>query len=328
MTAKQTRSSRNRNTPRKPSPGSLGEMLDDAGFQPLGRRIKISERDVAKESPPPKWVGPVAEFLWSALPDPATGQWDHLFISAFESACQTLVALGEAAKALGGGIKASAHPALPATLPRWDDVATIVVSLAAQVNLLEYRHFTGARARPSPTGLRPSNIRAARGCGPAYLAPEAFGVFESLDLVLGARWTEQAETILWRDAPDEWGIDFTEDRRFTIARDIALASVPDDVAERLEASAVITEESIVEWLEVAATHAPTTKTRDDALKSLRFWSRWNLNQLFFRRWRLHDGWLSGREAERTLLIEHDSLSLNMAGEFAARYLPHAPFLFE
>lgn len=328
MRAKRTRSSGNGKTPRQPSPGSLGEMLDDAGFQPLGRRIKISERDAARDSPPPKWAGPVAEFLWSSLPDPATGQWDHLFISAFEAACGALVALGEAVKAADGGIERCAHPTLPMTLPRWDDVATVVVSLAAQVNLLEYRHFVGARARPSPTGLRPVNIRAAHGCGPAYLAPEAFGVFESLGLVLGARWTEQAETILWRDSPDEWGIDFTRDRRFTMARDTTLAGVPDDIAERLKGSGVITEESIVEWIEVAAKYAPTTKTRDDALKSLRFWSRWNLDQIFLRRWRLNDGWLSAQEVERTLLIEHDAVLINMVSEFAARYFPHAPYLFE
>lgn len=328
MTAKRTRSSGNRKTPGKSLPGSVGEMLDEAGFRPLGRRIKISERDAGREPPRPKWVSPVAEFLWSALPDLSTGQWDHIFISAFEAACGALVALGEAVKAADGGIERSAHPRLPPTFPRWDDVATVVVSLAAQVNLLEYRHFVGARARPSPTGLRPANIRAAHGCGPAYLAPETFGVFESLGLVLGARWTEQAETILWRDSPDEWGIDFTQDRRFTRARDVALASVPVDIAERLKVAGVITEESIVEWLEVAAKHAPTTKTRDDALKSLRLWSRWNLDQIFLRRWRLQDGWLSAEEVERTLQIEHDAVSINMVTEFAARYLPHAPFLFE
>ncbi|KQV73241.1 hypothetical protein ASC90_07525 [Rhizobium sp. Root1220] len=303
-------------------------MLDEAGFQPLGRTINVSERGADRVPSPPKWVSPVAEFLWSALPDPETGQWDHLFISAFEAACGALVALGEAVKAVDGGIERSAHPTLPATLPRWDDVATVVVSLAAQVNLLEYRHFVGARARPSQTGLRPANIRAAHGCGPAYLSPEAFGVFESLGLILGARWTEQAETILWRDSPDEWGIDFTADRRFTRARDIALVRVPEDIAERLKVTGVITEESIVDWLEAAAKYAPTTKTRDDALKSLRFWSRWNLDQLFLRRWRLHDGWLSAQEAERTLLIEHDALSITMVSAFVAQYLPHAPFLFE
>lgn len=325
MMAKRTRSSGNRKTPRRPSPGSLGEMLDEAGFRPLGRRIKISDRGVDKESPSPKWVGPVIEFLWSALPNPETGQWDHLYISAYESACETLVALGQAVVAVAGGIKANTDLALPTVLPRWDDVATVVVCLAAQVSLLEYRHFTGARDRPSPTGLRRPNIRAAHGSGPAYLAPEAFRVFESLDLVLDARWTEQAETILWRDSPPEWGIDFTKDRRFVSARDIALASVPDDIAEKIEARAVITEESIIEWLDVANQHAPTTKTREDALKSLRFWSRYKLDCLFYRRWRLGDGWLSAVDAKRTLLIEHDPLVLNMSHQFAARYLPTLHF---
>jgi hypothetical protein len=323
--AKRTTSAGRRPASNKPYAGSLGEMLDDAGFQPLGRRIRVSDCGGGTQLPsPPKWFDPVVEFLWAALPDLAANHWDHLYIDALQSACQALVALGQAVLDGSGGIKVNPEPALPSTLPRWDDVATVVVCLAAQVSLLEYRHFTGARDRPSPTGLRRSNIRADHGSGPAYLAPEAFRVFESLDLVLGARWTERAETIFWRDNPSEWRVDFTRDRRFILARDMALANVPDDIADKIEKTAVINEDSIVEWLQTA----PKTKTREDALKSLRSWSSHGLDRVFHRRWRLDCGWLSVEESERTLLIEYDALSTNIRRHFAARYLPHVPFLNE
>ncbi|WP_283196544.1 hypothetical protein [Rhizobium sp. BT04] len=323
--AKRTTSTGRPAASKKPYAGSLGEMLDEAGFEPLGRRIKVHDRGVGTQPMlPPKWFDPVVEFLWAALPDLAANHWDHLYIDALQSACQALVALGQAVLDGSGGIKVNPEPAQPTILPRWDDVATAVVCLAAQVNMLEYRHFTGARDRPSPTGLRRPNIRPDHGSGPAYLAPEAFRVFESLDLVLGARWTERAETIFWRDNPSEWGVDFTRDRRFIRARDAALATVPNDIAEKIEKTAVITEECIVEWLQIA----PKTKTREDALKSLRFWSSHSLDRIFHRRWRLDCGWLSAEESVRTLLIEYDALSISMRRHFAARYLPHAPFLNE
>jgi hypothetical protein len=323
--AKRTTSTGGRTASNKTNSGSLGEMLDEAGFQPLGRRINVHDRRVGTlPALPPKWFDPVVRFLWAAIPDLAANHWDHLYIDALQSACQALVALGQAVVDGGGGIKVNPEPALPGILPRLDDVATVIVHLAAQVSFLEYRHFMAARDRPSPIGLRRPNIRADHGSGPAYLAPEAFQVFESLDLVLAARWTERAETILWRDNPSQWSVDFTRDHRFIRARDAALATVPDDIAQKIEKTAVITEDSIAEWLQIA----PKTKTREDALKSLRFWSSHSLDRIFHRRWRLDCGWLSVEESHRTLLIEYDVLSSNMRRHFAARYLPHAPFLNE
>lgn len=329
MMVKRTRSTSDHKTPGKPSAGSLGEALDQVGFQPLGRRIKIGGSGPQNDPEPSKWVGPVIEFLWAALPDPAT-QFDYselVYFSACQAASDALIAFGQALK-IAGGVEPAANPTLPALLPRWDDIAAIVIRLASQSGLLGYRHFPGSRGRPNPTGLLRPNIRAAHGTGPAYLAPEAFPVFESLGLVLGGRWTDAAETILWRDTPDEWGFDFTRDRRFTTARDVALAIVPDGVAEKIKATATITDERIEEWLEVARQHAPTAKTREDALKSLQFWNRLSLDKVFSNRWRLADGWLEGDEARRTLVIEFDPLSLNMRREFAARYLPDVPFLSE
>lgn len=164
--AKRTTSAGRRTASNKPYAGSLGEMLDEAGFEPLGRRIKVHDRGLGTQlALPPKWFDPVVEFLWAALPDLAANHWDHLYIDALQSACQALVALGQAVLDGGGGIKVNPEPALPSILPRLDDVATVIVCLAAQVSLLEYRHFTGARDRPSPRGLRRPNIRADHGSG-------------------------------------------------------------------------------------------------------------------------------------------------------------------
>ena len=302
-------------------------MLDEIGFQPLGRRIVVGQRIRSKEPSADVWLGSVLDFLSNNLPCIPEGGWGHLYIAAYEAACEALVALGHAVE-IDGGAQSVAEPTLPSILPRWDDIATAVVCVASQNSLLEYRLFAGARDRPSPEGLLKPNIRAAHGSGPAYLATEAIPVFQSLGLVLNGRWTQEAETVLWRDFPWEWGIDFTIDRRFVRASDVALAAIPEDVAAEIEKLATISEKDVMEWLEVAEWHAPTPKTWDDALKSLQIWSRLGLDRLFYKRWRLSDGWLSAEDSKRALLIQWDPVATNMRREFMARYMPELPFVSE
>lgn len=306
-------------------PGSLGAGLDEIGFEPLGQRIVVGKGVVAKPTPLPDWVGPVVEFLAQSLPNAPDGGWSHLSISAYEVACEALIALGHAVEVLGGA-KPVAQPKLPAILPRWDDVATAVVWLSAQSGDLGYRHFPGARSGSNPTGLLRPNIRAAFGSGPAYLEPWAFPVFQSLGLILGGRWTAQAETILWRDYPDEWGIDFTENRRVVEACEAAVANVPKDIAAEIRRMATFSEQDIKEWLEIPRPHASIPKTRDDALRSLRFWSCFGVDRVFSKRWRLGEGWLSVEESKRTLYFHFDPVALHMRREFARRYMPEFPFL--
>lgn len=243
--AKRPRKDRNA-TSKTASPGSLGEVLDNAGFTPLGRRISVggpkrgdekrrsttvpqletSEGRLERPSAP-TWTASVVEFLADNLPGDPSVAWDHLFITAYEVGCEALAALGQATTIIGGATPI-AEPEIPEVLPRWDDVATAVVWVAGQSNLLGYRHFAGSRGQPNPRGRFRPNIRASHGCGPAYLAPEAFDAFRSLGLVIDGRWTEAAETILWRDDPPEWDIDFTGDERFIRACSSAVESIPAD----------------------------------------------------------------------------------------------------
>ncbi|QRM45761.1 hypothetical protein [Rhizobium sp. BG4] len=310
----------------KPALGSLGKALDDLGFQPLGRRIIVGSS--IKQAPPtvPGWVAPVIEFVSNALPRNQAGNWEHLYIGAYEIACELLIKLGCAIDNGTGAIPVP-EPRLPEVIPRWDDVATLVILVAAQAGYLGFRHFPGARSRPMPAGLARANIRAAHGCGPAYLVEEAFPAFQSLGLILGGCWTEVAETILWRDDPEEWGLDFTNDRRFLRACDVAVATVPEDIAEKIKKHAEIREEQIVEWLELAHRQPGISRNRDDALQSLRFWSKHILDGIFETYWRLADGWLSPAEARRGLKLSFDPVAIGMRMAFAERYLPQYPHLW-
>ncbi|TBE93136.1 hypothetical protein ELG97_15065 [Rhizobium leguminosarum] len=299
--------------------------MDDVGFQPLGRRISVGSSRKQANAAVPGWVPFVVEFISNALPRNQAGNWEHLHIGAYEISCELLVKLGCAIDNGTGAIPV-AEPNLPDVIPRWDDVATLVIWVAAQSGYIGFRLFPGARSSPSAP-LAPANIRAAHGCGPAYLADEAFPAIQSLGLILGGRWTEAAETVLWRDDPPEWGLDFKSDRRFLRACDLAVATVPKDIAEKIKQHAEIREEQIVEWLELAHSAPGISRNRDDALKSLRFWSEHILDGIFETHWRLADGWLSPSESQRGLRLRFDPLAISMRMAFAERYLPKYPHLW-
>lgn len=311
---------------RKPAPGSLGEALDDVGFQPLGRRISVGSSRKQAHPAVPGWVPFVVEFVSNALPRNQAGHWEHLHIGAYEIACELLVKL-ECAIDNGTGAIPVAEPKMPEVIPRWDDVATLVIWVAAQSGYIGFRHFPGARGRPISVGLAPANIRAAHGCGPAFLADEAFPAFQSVGLILGGSWTDVAETVLWRDNPSEWGLAFTGDRRFLRACDLAVATVPEEIAEKIKRHAEIREEQIIEWLDLAHSAPGISRNREDALKSLRFWSEHILDGIFETHWRLADGWLSPTESQRGLRLRFDPLAISMRMAFAERYLPKYPHLW-
>lgn len=328
-----------------PSPGSLGEVLDNAGFTALGRRIVVgrpkhgdverqpttdlqvgeSERRFDNPTTAPVWTAPVIEFLADNLPGDPSVEWEHLFITAYEVGCEVLTALGQATEILGGATPL-AVPEIPEVLPRWDDVATAVVWVSAQSNLLGYRHFAGSRGQPNQRGCFRPNIRASHGCGPAYLAPEAFAVFRSLGLVTDGRWTEAAETILWRDDPPEWAIDFTEDERFTRACISAVKCVPPDIAAEIETIALVTDDEVSARYALEVQHRPEPRTKGEIRVLMENFHRGDLDALFCRRWRLQDGWLSPTEVRRSLRLPYDPLAMEMRRAFALRYLPHHPFL--
>ena len=68
------------------------------------------------------------------------------------------------------------------------------------------------------------------------------------------------------------------------------------------------------------------KTPEEARRGLEFRRRFDLDWLFFCRWRLPDGWLSPKEAERALKIFHDPLAIEIRRAVAARLYPDLPFL--
>lgn len=325
-------------------PGSLGEVLDNAGFTPLGHRISVGgpkRGDEKRRSTPvpqletsggrlerpsaPTWTAPVIEFLADNLPGDPSVAWDHLFITAYEVGCEALAALGQAKSTLGGA-EPLADPEIPEVLPRWDDVATAVVWVAAQSNLLGYRHFAGSREQPNQRGRFRPNIRASHGCGPAYLAPEAFDAFRSLGLIVGGWWTEAAEPILWRDDPPEWAMDFTRNERFLAACRSALESVPADIVAEIETIALVTDKEISERHALEVRHRAQPGTKHEIRVLLERFHRDQLDDLFCRRWRLQDGWLPPDEVKRSLRLPYDPLAMEMRRAFAVRYLPHHPFL--
>ncbi|OLP59609.1 hypothetical protein BJF93_20425 [Xaviernesmea oryzae] len=265
------------------------------------------------------------EFLADNLPGDSSVGWDHLFITAYEAGCEALTALGQA-KCTPCGAEPLVDPEIPEVLPRWDDVATAVVCIAAQSNLLGYRHFAGSREQANLQGRFRPNIRSSHGCGPAYLAPEAFEAFRSLGLILGGCWTEAAEPILWRDDPPEWAIDFTRDERFLTACRYALESVPADIVAEIETIAVVTDEEISERHALEVRHRVQPRTKHEIRLLLENFHRDHLDHLFCRRWRLQDGWLPPDEVKRSLRFPYDPLAMEMRRAFAARYLPRQRFL--
>ncbi|WP_210204451.1 hypothetical protein [Agrobacterium pusense] len=325
-------------------PGSLSEVLDNAGFTPLGHRIVIGGPKRCDEKPPsttvpqlkatrgrlerpsaPTWTAPVIEFLADNLPGDPSVAWDHLFITAYEVGCETLAALGQATTVFGGATPI-AEPEIPDVFPRWDDVATAVIWVAAQSNLLGYRHFAGSREQPNQRGRYRPNIRASHGCGPAYLAPEAFDAFRSLGLIVDGWWTEAAEPVLWRDDPPEWAMDFTRNERFLAACRSALESVPADIVAEIETIALVTDEEISERHALEVKHRAQPRTKHEIRVLLERFHRDHLDHLFCRRWRLQDGWLPPDEVKRSLRFPYDPLAMEMRRAFAVRYLPRHPFL--
>ncbi len=146
--AKRSRSSSQGEKAQTALPGSLGEALDEIGFQPLGRRIMVGKQTARHPRTSIDWAVPVIEFFRFTLPRAPNGNWEHLFIAAHEVACQALAMLGQAT-VIDGGAKPVSDPALPAILPRWDDVATAVVWAAGQSGLLEVSatRKTGSRKK-------------------------------------------------------------------------------------------------------------------------------------------------------------------------------------
>lgn len=77
----------------------------------------------------------VAKYLVANTPG-ASGELDHSHISAWQMSCEALEALGYATETARGALL-HPTPVLPDMLPRWDDVACIVLSVAVQSGRLK-----------------------------------------------------------------------------------------------------------------------------------------------------------------------------------------------
>ncbi|MBC7147629.1 MAG: hypothetical protein H5U24_19895 [Thioclava marina] len=227
-------------------------------------------------------------------------------------------------------------PEQPATMPRWDDICISVLWLANQQNKLSFRLPNG-RLPPPPT----PNITARFGLGCAFCNDDVLLLLQQLGLVSNGRWTQQAEFILWRTSPKNWSLDFLRDERFLDAVQKATATIPDEItAEILELTEISEEriDELIAWHEEKLAegrekYGPKARlgevpTRERAQRSLEFSRRNAIDWVFFRRWRIEDGWLSTTEAEAALDIFHDRLAISMRREVMKDLHPSKPQFFE
>ena len=128
----------------------------------------------------------VAEYLITHTPG-ASGELDHSHISAWQMSCEALEALGYATETARGA-RLHPAPAAPAVLPRWDDVACVVLSVAVQTGRIRLRH-----------PLSDPTVEA----GPSTADPETAALLHLLGLTSRGGWTDTATVVLWRTAPEE-----------------------------------------------------------------------------------------------------------------------------
>jgi len=307
-------------------------FMAEAAARAMELHNKMQQHDFAT------WARPVAEFFSYEIPYRREVGWEHYYMTAYEIGCAVLVAMGHADEFVGGA-KPRRFPDRPEPPPRWDDISTAVIYVATQNGELRFRPL--GRRVPSPKtddrGDMPgTNIAAANGAGPARATFNAYSVLEALGLVQGGRWTTAAETVLWRDNPTEWNLDFASDARFIRAAFDAAVNVPDDI--RAEIGAIVTSNE-----ETWAAQTPngdnanetgpptdaetvTPATPIDLNSMVDDSRRRQLNALFFRRWRLADGWLSTTQAKSGLEIYHDALAISMRKAVMGWLYPSRPSL--
>jgi len=281
------------------------------------------------------WTQYVITYLRQAIPERKTGEWDHYFTSAYQMGVMALIALGQAEETKSGAIEL-ARPKLPDTPPRWDDICCAVLSLMMQHGEIGYRNLDGAVYEPTrrmdqfairqknPPPIPAPNITSGNGCGPARAAPQALELLKILWLVHNGRWTPEAELVLWRIQPPAWELIVPESPRFQDALGVCLASLPQDEANEIASLVNVIEEDISdslkrhsEWIaEQRQKFGPKanldrTPDRDSANRSLVFQRSNLLDWMFFRSWRLPDGWLLQNDRSSALEIFHDPLATQM-----------------
>ncbi|HAT86162.1 MAG TPA: hypothetical protein DCS30_09605 [Rhizobiales bacterium] len=302
------------------------------------------------EGPVSGWVPAVTDFLAINLPrDEFTGGWEHMFTTAYQIGCEALIALGYAEENDRGAVPI-ADPMLLHSLPRWDDICLAVLWLAEQRYKLSYRcaddlkhcsntdegNFSivrsdGIRQLPTP------NIMANGKVGPAYADTDVLIVLTELGLIIDGRWTDQSETVFWREQPSIWGWDITADRRFEDALRKAVDTLPADISKQIDRLVVISDgdiaASIAQHKAASETHfgehdsnvdGGRRITPKEAEQGTILQRNDELDWIFFRRWRLSDGWLTINQAELALEIFHDPLAIQMRCAVIRHLYPEQP----
>lgn len=296
------------------------------------------------DAPVPGWDAPAAAFLAANLPriDEGRPGWDHMFSTAYQIGCKALVALGEATEEARGAVP-RVPPVRPDVLPRWDDVAVAVLWLAHQRNRLAWRQPDGSLPPPRQGGFvvrqvgaplpPPPTIAAAHGGGPAHAGPEVMETLAALGLVTDGAWTPAAEPVLWRCQPQAWAMAVTGDPRFAAALDRCIATIPAEVHDSLSGLAMVTAAQIAadqarrdtaeaEWTaRFPNRRTGPAPTAEGLRRGLVFRNGNDADWLFFRRWRLPDGWLAPGQASRALEVFHDPLARAMRRAVVARLFP-------
>lgn len=294
------------------------------------------------------WADLVVAYLSANLPreDEASATesrrgWNDMAMTAYQIGCMALIAMGEATEERWGASVRN-PPVRPDVLARWDDMSVAVLRLARQQNHLHWRMPDGTvpiatrrsgqfmiqavNAPPPP----PPNIAAAHGGRPARASGEVMQVLSALGLVADGAWTAAAELVLWRCGQ---AVGVETDPRFTTAIGVCAATLPPDIRADLSRLVDITETDVADarnrWqtqLADLATRYPgkpgQAQPTDEGLRrSLVFQRANDADWLFFRRWRLPDGWLSPSDATRALEVFHDPLAIAMRRAVVERLFP-------
>ncbi|MBX5136076.1 hypothetical protein HJB79_23840 [Rhizobium lentis] len=284
---------------------------------------------MSANGPNDDWPRAVIEFLRESLPVDSRSplRWSDSSMTAYQLGCDALVALGQAER-FGPGALAKDCPRLPEILPRWDDVCVTVLGLADVTFLHPGAPTPPGRYQPGRT-VPDAGIAAYKTADAAQVTPDILPLLASLGLTENGRWTEASETILWR--MDGWKPSHLHDVRFMEAVKIACEVMPDDINNELDRLVTITdddvEKSATRIRDIRDTNYANAKRRGQdiappeivppeielarARASVEHSRSGKLDWMFYRRWRLSDGWLSDEESQRALEIFHDPLAQNM-----------------
>ena len=217
------------------------------------------------------YAGAAATFLKNTLPKRTEG-WDHGYTTAYQIGCEALAALGVAEETLWGAVPRD-EPRIPDRLPRWDDTCIAVTWVAEQAGKIRYL----------PANSVESNIKPILEMGSAWADSDTMACLVEICLVKDRQWTGQAELVFWRLQAQEWDLNIGLDRRLQDSFHKAHATMPQKVKDQLQSY--------------------LTSADDQALNDLRW--------MFYRNWRLGDGWLTPDQATRALEVFNDPLADQM-----------------